>query len=201
LEKFNTTGNSMIDKIAFEGDTYLQKAFIKIVSTFKPNLIIETGTHLGNTTQFLVKFKIPVMAIEKNEEFLTITTNAVKKCEYFDIFLGDSPTVLENNLDGLKNKKILAFLDAHWGGGMILQRELEFMAKLSIKPYLVIHDFHNPYHPEYGYDTHDNISYTFKNYEKYFKNIYGNNVIYRYNNKAEGSKQGVIFLDPQKEIT
>lgn len=181
---------------AFEGDHFLAAKYTEIVNTFKPNLLIETGTHLGNTTKFLVQFKIPVLAIEKDQNFLNITKQNVGPCENLTLILGDSTTILEQNLDMLKTKKILAFLDAHWGGGMVLQRELKLIAQLPIKPFLIIHDFFNPLHPNYGFDVHDNIPYKFENYKELFEDIYKNNVKYSYNDQAAGAQQGVLFLEP-----
>ena len=183
---------------AFEGETYLAEKYEYILDFFKPDLLIETGTHLGNTTKFLVQFGIPVLAIEKQDSFVKLTTENVGPCDNLTLAQGDSPTVLEEKLDFLKDKKILAFLDAHWGGGMILQRELEVLAKLPIKPYLIIHDFYNPNHPEFTFDAHDNIPYKFEHFKDLLENIYGNDVIYTYNDIATGAKQGALFVEPTK---
>ena len=181
----------------FEGDTYLADDYTQIIKYFKPTLLIETGTHLGNTTEYMATFNLPVMAIEKDENFYNITKSKVQTCLNVQVILGDSPTVLEKNYDYLKTHKILAFLDAHWGGGLTLERELTFIKKLPIKPFLIIHDVKNPTHPEYGYDSHDNHEYTYEYFKPYIENIYGNNYKHCFNNdQTPKGNQGVLLIKP-----
>jgi hypothetical protein len=182
---------------AFENDTFIGEQITEIINRVKPSIIIETGTFMGNTTKFFTKFNIPLVGIEKNEEFYQKTLETVGVCSHFQLLHGDSPTILDQNYEVLKNKKIFAYLDAHWGGGYTLERELEFMVKLLIKPVLAIHDFYNPNHPEYGFDCHDGHAYTYDFYKSYFDRIYNSNYNYYYNNKATGAKQGIIYLEPK----
>lgn len=181
----------------FEGDICLRYDYNQIVEKYQPELLIETGTHLGNTTEFMATLNIPVLAIEKNPEFFKITSDKVKQHSHVQVLLGDSAQVLESLYDTLKTKKILAFLDAHWGGGYTLERELEFAAKLPIKPFLIIHDIQNPTHPEFGYDSHDNHAYTFQYFQPYIEKIYQGNYRHCFNNEnTPAGTQGVLFLNP-----
>lgn len=183
---------------AFEGDTYIAATVTEIINRVNPDIIIETGTHLGNTTRFFTSFNKPVLGLEKNEEFLKLTLKTLEGCNNVQVLLGDSPTLLTENFEILKDKKIFGFLDAHWGGGFILERELDFLATINVKPYLAIHDFYNPNHPKYGYDHHDGHPYNFEFYEPYFKRLYGDKYKYYYNDEANGAQQGIIYLEPKE---
>jgi len=182
----------------FEGDYCLKSDYLKIINQFNPTLLIETGTHLGNTTEFIATLNIPFMAVEKDGNFFNITNEKIKHHKHVNLIQGDSAETLEAQFEYLKDKKILAFLDAHWGGGFILERELELMAKLPIKPFLILHDFYNPEHPEYGYDSHDGHPYTYEFYRPYIEKIYGQNYKHCFNSECDRkSTQGVLFINPK----
>jgi hypothetical protein len=185
--------------LPFEGDIDLARDYKIIVEKFNPDILIETGTHLGNTTKYLCTFGIPVLALEKNQKFVQYTKDKVGDCAHFEIIEGDSANTLESKIEDLTDKKILAFLDAHWGGGMTLERELEFFAKINIKPFLILHDFYNPHHPEYNYDSHDGHAYTYEYFKPYIEKIYGDNYKYQFNSEPNTNTkkiQGTLFIKP-----
>lgn len=182
----------------FNGDTSLQSKFEEIVNEYKPDLILETGTFHGETTEFFAKFGVTVYTTEINYENALTAHNVLKDFKNVRQLIGDSVNCLNKIKENLVDKKILCFLDSHWNNDKVLERELDFFTENNIKPYILIHDFYNPEHPEYGYDVWDNHRYDYNFYKSYFDKVYGENQYsYYYNKDAVGAKRGVIFLHPK----
>jgi hypothetical protein len=103
--------------------------------------------------------------------------------------LGDSALMLEVHFFDFK-APILFYLDAHWGEHSPLLDELVVIAKFRGPVLIAIHDFFNPQHPEYGFDTWDIGEYRFKLIEPLLIRIYGKGQWrHWYNDQAEGLKR------------
>ncbi|MEN6622549.1 MAG: hypothetical protein ABFD50_13475 [Smithella sp.] len=181
---------------AFNQDTFLQQTFAELVAQKQPTLILETGTHRADTTEYFASFGIPVLSTEINEEFFNISRSKLAGKFNVQLLLGDSATALKENFHLLKDEKILAFLDSHFLNDAVLERELELMTQLKHKPTIIIHDFYVP-GKDFGYDTWDGHRYDYEFYKPYFDNIYGVDAYtYRYNEQAVGARRGVIITEP-----
>lgn len=179
---------------AFNQDTILQKTFADLVAETRPTLILETGTHRADTTEYLASFDTPVISTEINPDFFNISSDKLNSKSNVKLLLGDSAQVLKENFNMLENESILAFLDSHLLNDTVLERELDLLVGVKIKPTIVIHDFHVP-GKDFGYDTWDGHRYDFDFYKPYFDKIYGlDNYEYRYNEEAVGARRGVIIV-------
>jgi len=182
---------------AFNEDTVLQKTFETLFEHNKPDLILETGTHRADTTEFFSSFGVPVISTEISSEFYNISKNKLADKFNVTLLLGDSATALEENFELIQNKKIIAFLDSHFLNDQVLERELKLLERLSVKPIIIIHDFYVP-GTDFGYDTWDGHRYDYEFYKSYLDNTYGGelNYTYFYNTEAVGCRRGVIVTVP-----
>lgn len=183
---------------AFNQDTILQKKYIELVEKYSPDVLIETGTYEGDTTEFFSSFNLPVLTTEWFEHNALIAREKLKNKNNVSILVGDSATELEKKLDFLEDKKIIIFLDSHGQEDFSCERELEFLAKLSVKPVIIIHDFNVPNKLFQG-GNYDNHPYDYSYFKKYFDLIYGEfGYTYEYNKESNGNpKVGVIILEPK----
>lgn len=184
---------------AFNQDTILQETFRSLVEKHNPDLILETGTHRADTTEYFTSFNVPVISTEINKEFYDISQNKLVDKPNVTLLLGDSAKVLEENLNILQDKKIIAFLDSHFLNDQVLERELNLFEKLSIKPIIIIHDFYVP-GKDFGYDTWDGHRYDYEFYKSYLDKTYGgeDKYTYFYNEDAVGCRRGVIITIPNE---
>lgn len=186
-------------KDAFCGDTCLQETFSQLVREHKPDLILETGTYLGDTTVFLASFGIPVLTVEINPDFRTAALAKFKEFPNITSMLGDSASVLLEKFDEIQDKKIVAFIDAHWQQDKAAERELTLLSRLTNKPVLLVHDFYVP-GTDFGYDSHDGHRYDLESFSAYFDFIYGKGKwSHRYNTQASGLKRGVVIVTHKNE--
>jgi hypothetical protein len=186
------------DYQAFAGDPVLKNTFAKLCREYDIKTIIETGTFVGGTTRELSKMAEHVFTIEHSLEFFQSASLFLSGLKNITMEFGSSISRLKGCIDKAEGN-ILLFLDAHWGENNPLLGELEIIAKSGIKPIIAIHDFKNPNHPEYAFDTYGSIVYEWNWIESSIKSIYGENGFrVEYNDNAEGPKVGVIFIYPNE---
>jgi hypothetical protein len=130
----------------FSGCEYSTRLITQILSSFNVELFIETGTYLGNTTEFIAKNfpNIKIVTIEINE---TNYNNSFKKlCNYTNIncIKGDSSKILkEIDINHCLNK--LYYLDAHWYDHNPVRDELKYIFENSKgNEIIIIDDFKVP---------------------------------------------------------
>lgn len=183
----------------FCGDTFLQDTFTELVREHKPDMILETGTYLGDTTVFLGSFGIPVLTVEINQDFRAVALTKFKELPNITSALGDAASVLSEKFEEIRDKKIIAFIDAHWRQDMAAERELSLLSHLTHKPVILVHDFYVP-GTDFGYDSHDGHRYDLESFRWHFDLIYGKDKWnYRYNTQASGLKRGVVILTAKDE--
>lgn len=187
----------MITTTPFNGDPALEQLFERYIHRYKPDIIIETGTFQGHTTKFLAKFGIPVTSIEISDKNYNDSKNYLKDLSNVRLLHMASIDGLKSILEEIRNKRVFAFLDAHWQNDNALANELLFFAENNMTPFIAIHDFKVPGIPELGYDRWNNMDYSFENYSDYFDRIYGvDGYNYWYNTATTGQiPRGVIFLE------
>jgi hypothetical protein len=184
-------------KESFNGDIFLQEKFKSLVNEHTPDVIIETGTHKADTTVYLASFGTPVITTEINAEYFEFSKKRLEKYNNVTALFGDSAKVLKENFETIRDKKIIAFLDAHWLSDMVLERELELFCDLKIKPIILIHDFYVP-NTNLGYDTYNGQRYEYDFFKPYFDKLYSqDNYKHSFNSQATGLQRGVIFLEPK----
>jgi predicted O-methyltransferase YrrM len=183
----------------FEGDNYIALEIKKLVEQFGIELIIETGTYLGNTTKRLAEFA-PVYSVELDPANYHKALQNVKGLPV-TLSCGDSVDFLQKQLSDLKDNRLLFFLDAHWGQHCPLIDELKAIAEHQVNPVIVIHDFKAPGRSDLGYDTYHGQALEFAWIKDSLEAIYKNNYRYHYNTKTEGARRGVIYIYPATQKT
>jgi len=181
---------------AFNDDILLQNLFAQKVNEHNPDILIETGTLKGITTEYLASFNKPVMTFEINENYYNESKEKLSGLSNVQMYHGDSATVMEKEFDKLQDKLVFAFLDAHWENDFCVERELTLFKKLNIKPIIMIHDFYVP-GKDFGYDEYSGQRYDYEYFKPYFINLYGEKgYTYLYNTEAVGCCRGVIIVEP-----
>jgi hypothetical protein len=186
---------------AFGGDPHIELALRMLVEKWQVRTIVETGTHLGHSTIALARMGPAVVTIEKDAATWLLTKELDKLGNVLRIH-GDSAEVLawfETHVPRFGGR-ILFSLDAHWGEHSPLMDELAAIgrADLVFLPVIAIHDFFNPFHPEYGFDTWDIGEYRLELIQAALDKIYGaGGWTHWYNDQAAGLKRGIIYIEPR----
>jgi predicted O-methyltransferase YrrM len=185
------------DLEAFNHDTFMQDEFIRLRDTYQVGTVIETGTFKGGTTLWLSKNFDNVWSCEINAVYYLEAIDKFKDCDNVICSLDNSPEFLKKISETSKYTKTIVFLDAHWYKNPV-SKELEVLKNFHTKPILVIHDFQNPHHPEFGYDSYIDQTYSFAAIKSYIDDIYGKDgYTFYYNEQATGAKRGCIFIIPR----
>lgn len=186
----------LFDNEPFNCDKFMEDEFLQLKEKYAIKNIIETGTYHGITTEFFCKNFDAVHTIELNETYFNVAKERLGKYENCRQYLGSSDELLAEILKQCGMNTII-FLDAHWWKNPLLG-ELELIKQSGVKPIVVIHDFKNPLHPEYEYDTYpeQNIVYEWDYVKNSVEQIYGNEYIRYYNENITESKRGCIFIIP-----
>ena len=183
---------------AFNSDYILKEEYKKLIEKYNPDILIETGSYEGVTTEYMCSFGLQVITTEIDEGRFNITKNKLSSHSNCSVLLGDSEVELRKIFSEIKHKKALAFLDAHWFDDKVLERELALLSELDNSPVIIIHDFMVP-DTDLGYDCYGGIVYDYSNYKRFFDQVYGENKYsYRYSKEAAGIRRGVIFLEPSQ---
>ena len=96
---------------------------------------IETGTYLGETTEWAGKHFKRVETVEAYEKIYTETSTKLAHLKNIRFHLGDSSRLLPSIIEGLRGPSLF-FLDAHefyWGGEPILQKPFSGICTLCSK--------------------------------------------------------------------
>ena len=187
----------------FNSDQFVQKEVKRLVRAHGIQTIIETGTHEGNTTRVMASMVPRVITLELDKEYFSkgdhleilqnVTRLRADSAEVFSDFGSGLPWLLPHTL----RSPTLFYLDAHGESHSPLLDELEGIIRSKIRPVIVIHDFCNPFRPEFGSDTWDIGHYKLDLIEPYLNRIYGEHGWdHHYNLDADGQKRGVIYIEP-----
>jgi len=189
----------MLHDWSFSGDIFLIKEIYFLIDKYNIKNVIETGTWKGTTTKLLSAMAEKVFTVEINEDYFKETKD-LDNYENIIREFGNSPEILEKwfKEDSVKQPSLF-FLDAHWNEYNPLLDELKIIAKYNMnKSIIVIHDFYNPFHEEFGYDQYGDITYNIDYIKDSINKIYYmNNWVHYYNSQATGDKRGVIFILPK----
>lgn len=118
--------------------------------------VIETGTFLGNTTEWFAQFNVPVITIEVLPRHFGYSSRRLKKFPNVELRLANSVDALKQlvgePLD--RSEPTFFYLDAHWYDHLPLKEEIETIFDHFAKPVIMIDDFQVPDDPGYGYDDY-----------------------------------------------
>jgi len=179
----------------FNGDTYLEKEFLRLKRDFKIKNVVETGTYHGDSTAWFAANFLAVQTIEfKMPQYLE-AKKKLAALKNVSMVRGDSARDLKTMIEGQPN--LLIFLDAHWYANPVID-ELKQIAACGLKPVIAIHDFKVP-KKDFGFDSYNGQDYTFEWVEPHLKAIYGE-FDYHYNTEATGAMRGCLFVYPKKSL-
>ena len=174
--------------------------FASLVGTLDPFAIVETGTYLGTTTEWLSAFQIPVFTVEIDPENYGYSKSRLALLPKVHLSLTDSRSglkrIIADVLPRYRNHCVIFYLDAHWGADLPLADEIEIIFDAMPNAVVMIDDFEVPWDIGYGYDNYGpGKSLNFS----YIKNIAENfNLRHFYpsalSDDETGAKRGCVVL-------
>lgn len=142
--------------VGFNGQLQRKRIFLDLISAIKFEIIVETGTWIGNTTGYMAEIpKIHIYTCELNPRFFSIAKMRLKEFNNITFELGDSRQFLKNlSNNNLTDKTTFFYLDAHWYGDLPLGEEIDIIASHWSNFVIMIDDFKVPNDDSYGYDDY-----------------------------------------------
>ena len=142
----------------FNGQSQRRHIFEAILALLRPSAIIETGTYLGTTTEFMAQAGVPVYTIEANRRNYGFSLARLRRKPNVMLRLGDSRGELRALFEGPlrceSDEVLFAYLDAHWNAELPLAEELEIIFSRCPAAIVMVDDFQVPFDPGYGYDDY-----------------------------------------------
>ena len=136
---------------AFHGDRCYQKLVLSICSQLPISSFVETGTHFGNTTEYMANaITLPIFTCEVKESYFHSSAERLKQYKNVKVFQASSEQVISQAID----QKLLGplpffYLDAHWYDYWPLLDEIEVITSRVPRCIVIIDDFQVPGCPEY----------------------------------------------------
>jgi hypothetical protein len=137
----------------FNGQRSRQELFHSLVEKFTPDVILETGTYRGTTTELLAATGLPVFSVESNLRYYGFAKARFSRKRNVHVLRGDSRAALRMLFDGPRNHRPFVYLDAHWYD-LPLAEELEIIFGVCPNAIVMIDDFKVPFDDGYGYDDY-----------------------------------------------
>lgn len=129
--------------------------FAELVHKTAPKAIVETGTYLGTTTEWLAAFQLPVFTCEAHPENYGFSRARLAATPNVRLVRADSRPFLAQLFAGpLRDGPNLFYLDAHWNADLPLAEELEIIFGRAPDSVVVIDDFEVPGDPGYAFDDY-----------------------------------------------
>lgn len=179
----------------FNGQKIRIEIVNKIFASKKITRIYETGSFLGSSTLFMLKYKLPIHSCEISPYYYFIANDRLKKFKKIEILNSDSSNFLKSKLKKT-NKMTFFYLDAHddYQNNPLIS-ELEIIFENLSNFIILIDDFQVPHDYRYGYDSEDghflNLSY--------IKNFINKDEIQIFfpkhkSDKETGLKRGSVYI-------
>jgi hypothetical protein len=162
--------------------------------------IIETGTHLGATTQYFAETRLPVFTVEGHPRRYGFVKARFFRFRNVSLRRGDSRNQLRKILHELgpekRDQPLFFYLDAHWGEDLPLAGELRIILESCAQPTIMIDDFQVMDDPGYGFDAYGENKNLVRAYIEPF--IVRNNLCLFYpaapSSDETGAKRGCVVL-------
>lgn len=141
---------------AFNGQEARRNLLCTIIDVWNPEVIVETGTFRGATTEWFAKnTSVPILSCEKNRRFFLQSKERLSKWKNVYLKFQDSRDFIRKlaAID-IAGKKILFYLDAHWEEDLPLREELLLIFKQFSCPCVIIDDFKVPFDAGYCFDDY-----------------------------------------------
>lgn len=144
------------EEIGFNGQKHRKLIFQDLLEAFNFDAIIETGTWIGDTTEYMAhSSNLPVYSCELNKLSNSLAKIRLQDIPNITLALSDSRSFLKNisNTD-VSKKRVFIYLDAHWYADFPLQEELEIICSGWKEFVIMIDDFQVPGDNGYRYDDY-----------------------------------------------
>ena len=184
----------------FNGQEKRQAIFNAVISTISPGLILETGTFLGTTTEFMAQLGIPIVTIESSARNYGFARTRLRSFRNVQLRLGDSRLLLRGAIEPhrimLQTRPLFAYLDAHWNADLPLAEELENIFLVCPNAVVMIDDFRVPDDSGYQYDDYGSGNALTPGYIAPLVERFGLDLYYPSSPSSEetGLKRGCVIL-------
>jgi hypothetical protein len=142
----------------FNGQTVRAKLFRDLMAHLRPSALVETGTYLGTTTEFLAETGLPVFTIEGHWRNYGFARSRLWLRRNVKLRHGDSRATLRSLFDGPlradRNATIFFYLDAHGDHDLPLAEEIDLAFSRCPAAVVMVDDFAVPGDPGYGFDDY-----------------------------------------------
>jgi hypothetical protein len=141
---------------AMNGQTARLEATRAIIQRAEIQLIVETGTFRGVTTEWLAGFGVSVISVEVNPRYQIFAKKRLGHFANVSVRLGTSTEILRNLAGETSDARIpaLFYLDAHWRDYLPLGDELRLICSAFDNAYVLVDDFQVPDDIGYEYDDY-----------------------------------------------
>lgn len=139
------------------GQVGRQRVVRQLAASFRPEVVIETGTFRGATTSFLHAVTgAPTYTVEATPRYFEFARRRFAAVPEISVERGDSRTVLRRLAQdaALSSKRAFIYLDAHWEEDLPLAEEIEIIREGWRRSVVMIDDFAVPDDPGYRYDDY-----------------------------------------------
>jgi predicted O-methyltransferase YrrM len=143
----------------FNGQNARQDLFRHLLQACRPAVVIETGTYLGSSTDFMAECsRLPVYSVEADARNYGFAKMRLRKHHNVELSLGDSrefiTKFIESEANKYTNRALLFYLDAHWNEDLPLFDEVEKIVSSLSQAIVMIDDFQVPDDDGYAYDDY-----------------------------------------------
>lgn len=202
---------------AFNGDSHVEAELNKLIARFAVKHCIETGMWAAKTTRQL-RTMVSGQVITMDPDFSNLIKEFGPTAVYDLATLGISPRQQDSAVDLHDiihsfddEAPVLFYLDAHGGGinGTSTNPLREELEQIADSPWchnncvILIHDFQNPNHPDWGYNGGDwfgqaePLSMALLQKFDVLPRIFPNGWEHHYNEATTGIARGVVYIYPK----
>ena len=128
----------------------------QLLASYRPTVIVETGTFRGSTTAWFASWGIEVISVEVNRRYYLYSKYRLRSQRNVRLFWGDTRRVLQalfTKRPALVDQRLLFYLDAHSETDHPVGEELETIESYCRNCVIVIDDFRVDDDEGYGYDS------------------------------------------------
>lgn len=184
----------------FNGQARRRELFTALLENAKPVAIVETGSYLGATTEFMARTGIPVYSIEGNSRSYGFARARLWRKRHVTVRHGDSRAELKRLFEGplsmLGWAPLFFYLDAHWNEELPLAEELNIIFSFCKAAVVMIDDFQVPGDDGYAYDDYGPGKALTAEYTAPLEKAHGLTILYPSTPSCEetGARRGCAVL-------
>ena len=131
--------------------------FLELIKAIPFAVIVETGTNLGTTTEYLSKqSQLPIYTVESIPRYYYCSKFRLRRFTDIHLFLNDSRAFLERLSHDVffPKERVLFYLDSHWQEDLPLREEVAIIAKSWPESVIIVDDFQIPDDRGYAFDDY-----------------------------------------------